>query len=524
MTPSRTGLRYELLFAKMKSYNLLTDTMEPTIEPTQSVITKEYPRCWCSLDNSILCVGFHSGKVSFIDSSGKVVDEKSVDGPVIGLTPLGGNIVVASSTSGLFSFGDDSWEFGMKAGCEIIQLTNKGVIAVDGSGDLMLISSTGELLERRRTGPVDLIASSEEGGLIGVGLGDGRLLILGEDLSLLHDSPSAEDDVETISCLEFRIDGTLVVGRNSLGMALDDRPENRIECWNSTVGLINSSEMPSMATSLCCTESGVMVGCFDGQMVKLDIGVDEYREISQLNYNISKIVKWKDDFLVTYWFDISRISPEGKISWQFEHQGIVEGLVELENGLVAVIGDDRKSRGPSPIFFIDPDSTILDDSSIAITSDESRNEESEFSGSLSADELERASSRQDFNIGGDGLMETLNEEIEIQLNDKLEDGDSLVELLESAKSLNIPPVADAGEDRTVNSDEEGKATILLDGTRSYDPDGVISKWAWSDGGGKEIGESPQIRVRLSEGVHNFSLTVTDNGGATAKANITIQVR
>jgi hypothetical protein len=498
--------------------------MEPTIEPTQSIKTNEYPRCWCSFGDSILCVGFHSGKVSFLDSSGEVVDEKSVDGPVIGLTPLGENIVVASSTSGLFSFGDDSWEFVMEAGCQIIQLTNKGVIAVDGSGDLMLISSTGELLERRHTGPVNLIASSDDGGLIGAGLADGRLLILGGDLSLIHDSPPAEDDVENISCLEFRIDGTLVVGRNSLGMALDDRPENRIECWNSTVGLINSSEMPSMATALCCTGEGVMVGCFDGQIVNLDIGVDGHREISQINYNISKISKWKDDFLVSYWFDISRISPEGNISWKFEHQGIVEGFVELGNGLVAVIGDDRKSRGPSPIFFIDPDSAILDDSSIATTTEESRHQESEFSGSLSADELERASNRQVLNIGGDDLMETLNEEIEIQLNDKLEDGDALVELLESAKSLNIPPVADAGEDRTVNSDERGKATILLDGTRSYDPDGVISKWSWSEGGGKEIGESPQIRVRLSEGVHNFSLTVTDNGGATAKANITIQVR
>jgi len=498
--------------------------MEPTIEPTQSVRTNEYPKCWCSLDDSILCVGFHSGKVSFIDSSGEVVDEKSVDGPVIGLTPLDGNIIVASSTNGLFSFGDDPWEFVMEAGCELIQLTNKGVIAVDGSGDLMLISSTGELLKRRRTGPVDLIASSGEVGLIGVGLGDGRLLILGEDLSLLHDSPPAEDDVEKISCLEFRIDGTLVAGRNSLGMALDERPENRIECWNSTVGLINSSEMPSMATTLCCTEAGVMVGCFDGQIVKLEIGVDGFREISQLNYNISKITKWKEDFLVSFWFDISRISPEGRTAWKFEHQGIVEGFVELENGLVAVIGDDRKSRAPSPIFFIDPDSPILGDPSIAMTSGESRHQESEFSGSLSADELERASTRQDSKIGEDALMETLNEEIEIQLNDKLEDGDALVELLESAKSLNIPPVADAGEDRTVNSDEEGKATILLDGARSYDPDGVISKWSWSDGGDNEIGESPQIRVRLSEGVHNFSLTVTDNGGATAKANITIQVR
>jgi len=508
----------------MKSYNPLTNAMEPTIEPILSVRINEYPRCWCSLGDSILCVGSYSGKVSYLDSSGEVVDEKSVDGPVIDLSPLDGNLVVASSTSGLFSFGDESWEFEMEAGCETIQLTNKGVIAVDGLGNLLSISSKGELLNQRHAGSVDLITASEDGRLISVGLDDGRLLILDDELCLLQDSPPAEDDIETISCLEFRIDGTLVVGRNSQGMAVDDRPENRIECWNSAGGLINTSEIPSMATSLCSTDRGVLVGCFDGQIVELGIGVDGYRQISQLNYNISQIAQWKDDFLISYWFDISRISPEGKISWQFEHQGIVEGIVELENGLLAVIGDDRKSRGPSPIFFLDPDSPVLDGAPIEYTPAESSHQESEFSGSLSADELERASHRQDFSISGDDLMETLNEDIETQLSEKLEDGDALVELVESAKSLNIPPVADAGEDRTVNSDEEGKATILLDGTRSYDPDGIISKWAWSDGEGKQIGESPQIRVRLSKGVHNFSLAVTDNGGAKAKANITIQVR
>ena len=44
------------------------------------------------------------------------------------------SLVVASSTSGLFSFGDEPWEFKMEAGCEKIQLTKKGAVVVDGLG------------------------------------------------------------------------------------------------------------------------------------------------------------------------------------------------------------------------------------------------------------------------------------------------------------------------------------------------------------------------------------------------------
>ena len=47
------------------------------------------------------------------------------------------------------------------------------------------------------------------------------------------------------------------------------------------------------------------------------------------------------------------------------------------------------------------------------------------------------------------------------------------ELSASARAINLPPVADAGEDITAVSDDEGKAEVLLDGSDSYDPDGDI---------------------------------------------------
>ena len=126
--------------------------------------------------------------------------------------------------------------------------------------------------------------------------------------------------------------------------------------------------------------------------------------------------------------------------------------------------------------------------------------------------------------GAEGILDTLHEETELEVSPPTIEGDLLEDLSAAARAINLPPVADAGEDKTVDADEEGKATVLLDGGRSYDPDGSIERWAWEDGRGNVIGGTPQIRVRLSGGVHVFHLTVTDDRGASSKSTITIQVR
>lgn len=110
------------------------------------------------------------------------------------------------------------------------------------------------------------------------------------------------------------------------------------------------------------------------------------------------------------------------------------------------------------------------------------------------------------------------------MDEQAVEADLLEDLSASARAINLPPVADAGDDRTVDVDEEGKATVLLDGGRSYDPDGTIEGWAWEDGKGTVIGDTPQVRVRIASGVHVFHLTVTDDRGASTKSTITVQAR
>ena len=76
---------------------------------------------------------------------------------------------------------------------------------------------------------------------------------------------------------------------------------------------------------------------------------------------------------------------------------------------------------------------------------------------------------------------------------------------------------------TVKSDSDGTAMVLLDGSKSYDPDGTVNTWSWENDSDKVISNNPQVKVRLSKGVHVFYLTIVDDRGASSKATLTVQV-
>ena len=97
-------------------------------------------------------------------------------------------------------------------------------------------------------------------------------------------------------------------------------------------------------------------------------------------------------------------------------------------------------------------------------------------------------------------------------------------------SINHAPVADAGPDQTV---DEG-ATVFLDGSASFDPDGtVIDDYFWEQTGGTSVALSDPYAMQpsftASQGgstfyTLTFRLTVTDDGGLTASDTVTIHVK
>ena len=481
----------------------------------------EVARCACTLDDGNFAAGFDSGEVRVYGCDGVVIDSVVLGSRTVAVASLGGSLVTGSSIGGARAFHNQPlWEHPLESGCETLATSSYGVVAADSSGRLIAIADDGSEAAQAEFGHVTLLACSPEG-VCAAALEDGRLLLLAPDLAVLHDSPAAEDDVETVSCLAFRPDGTLLAARNSLGMTVDDRFENRLECWHPGVGLLNVSELPSVATSLLPTESGAIVGGFDGSILSFEIGELDHSPIAQLDYQVSEIVQWGPDILVASWFDVFRITPGGEVVWHYEHIGVVEHVLDLGER-AALMGDDRKGGSPAPLVIIDPDSPPRHDD-LPIEEEAAADSEG-HSGALSEDEIRQVEQRPSTHHEAESILGTLHEEAEIEIGEPVVEVDLLDDLSASARAINLPPVADAGEDVTLNADDEGKATALLDGTRSYDPDGSIVGWSWADGAGRVIGDAPQVRVRLSAGVHVFYLTVTDDRAASSSSTITVRIR
>ncbi len=88
---------------------------------------------------------------------------------------------------------------------------------------------------------------------------------------------------------------------------------------------------------------------------------------------------------------------------------------------------------------------------------------------------------------------------------------------------NYRPLADAGSDQTVTDlDGDGLETVTLDGSASSDPEGQIVDWEWAEGG-NVLGNGETLVTELPVGNHTVSLTVTDDGGATATDEVLVRV-
>jgi hypothetical protein len=90
-------------------------------------------------------------------------------------------------------------------------------------------------------------------------------------------------------------------------------------------------------------------------------------------------------------------------------------------------------------------------------------------------------------------------------------------------SLNLPPVADAGDDQTVtDTDGSGAEDVTLDGSASADADGTIASWSWAVDG-VEIATGEMATVSFDVGEHTVTLTVTDDAGAMDTDEVMITV-
>ena len=89
---------------------------------------------------------------------------------------------------------------------------------------------------------------------------------------------------------------------------------------------------------------------------------------------------------------------------------------------------------------------------------------------------------------------------------------------------NEAPIANAGLDQTVtDTDNNGSESVTLDGTASTDSDGTIVSYSWMENS-VEIATGATPAHDFAVGVHNVTLIVTDDDGATNIDSVVITVQ
>ncbi|MDX1995132.1 MAG: malectin domain-containing carbohydrate-binding protein [bacterium] len=86
----------------------------------------------------------------------------------------------------------------------------------------------------------------------------------------------------------------------------------------------------------------------------------------------------------------------------------------------------------------------------------------------------------------------------------------------------VMPIAQAGADQLHYAPAGSFIYFVLDGTQSFDPDGAINTFIWSENG-VDLAAGPTLTLVRGAGVYVFTLTVIDNDGHHIEDTVTITI-
>ena len=502
------------------------------------------------------------GWLAFGASDGQVHLHRLPDGAAHGAFPIEGGVaqlatdwhgqlVVGSHAGDLYGAspaGQLRWRHPLGGGCDILAVAPQGdlITCIDGARTLHAVDSQGHRLWQWSSGELVRLAIEPHGGAMAVADASGTVTVLDRagQITFIR-RPRAVGD-ERVVALGYTADGHLLISRESLVVAQGADDEHELEWWSSVGQEVHRNGLPARCDVICGDAASVHIGLFSGVVMRFD-ATREPHPIHRARYAISRLKPLKDDLLVGAWFHLMRLSIRGEELWQVEHSGIVDHIVMDRLGRIAAIaGDDRNEhQAEHLILVLDPaaEARYLDEEGLHDIDDDLRafaemdvaqpdaqrisdasayeHGTDELAGLLTAEELASFKVPQAAVTGAsDDLMAMLESDVDDMLGGPAGEstggtGDLLGAMrAEDVAMSNLPPVCDAGDDQRVLSDETGVAIVLLDGSRSYDPDGEIVGWTWKDQYGRAIGTTDKVRLRLPVGSHAFELTVTDDGGAS----------
>ena len=476
---------------------------EPILEPSANII-------WSTLPDGGLLVAKHGSKIEYLLSP---MEPPSHVAPqslsAVAVTEMG--IILGHDDGRIEVLSESGTEFAGAAEASIEEIVSGGNCAA-------ILDSDGEVRwmdEEKNVHAIEGIGESESVRINSSSIAAsgvfGTLWIANEG-KIVHTSPPTDGSIESIICMEFRPSGTLVVSRRCLDGIGDLVPESRIECWDISSGRIHRSETDRPISSMTPTQHGVIAGDLMGGVTQIEISGQQSDRIQLDDQRISTLSCHDEIICVGIWFNIFGLR-DGIMLWKCELDGIPRSITRSSDGRSIAVCVDPSTDAVSAWAF-NPQGDVEDE-----TRAETQNKTTIDASNYSEEEDTRFEHTSEEVTR---ILDDMDEEVEGQVADE-EDPDLLAELASGARMINLPPVADAGEDLTVASGEDGTAEILLDGSASYDPDGEIDVWEWLDERERVVGSTPMIKVRVRKGTHVFRLRVKDDKNAMSEAIVTLRV-
>ena len=504
-----------------------------------------------------------------IDITGQDLLFWKSEGKVTGLIASNENIFILDEFHGLSCLdlsGELVWNSEIKSGgFSLVKLEDRFAV-IDSLGRLNYVLMNGEVIElgdlhssvikTERLG--DKLITAHENGEVRVILGG----------QTIWQRPSRGEMGESITAIGSTKDGNLIIGREGYALVPGEEEALELEIWSvSENKLIRRMDINSRLMVITNSSNGLIFGFDDGKVMQLlnDSNGQFQEEMSLLfdcKYTVKSINFHSEQIICTAWFFIYGFNLSGKV-WKVEHQGIPEHIQISQDGEICLFaGEDQNDWTDSePIGQLSLNSELIeiDESELPswfndiqetshLTSEELYSDD-KMSQHLTKEEVKQLE-EQEFNTltesideligalkvegaveGKSELKGTMNidtEELLSQLDDALENmamipEQSIIdELNESIEEIEIP-VANAGGDQRITSQDDNSAIVTLDGTSSYDPQSRINAWSWIDSTGREISDLAKLNVKLNIGRYQFELRICDLDGNWNSDNVTVIV-
>ncbi len=455
----------------------------------------------------------------------------------------------------------ERWTYTIESGCLHFDADEAGtcIVLVDGSRTVHRVDNSGSSVVIPHSGEIVMLCVESSGNGFALANDEGGVQIFNQYGEMMWSVETRVGGIpDRLHDMLLLNDLSLVLGLESLEPTDRAEGENVVQIIAPDASVRRTISLPTPPTVLECQGDELLVGTRGSEVHRIDLNTIDQAESDELSvamgpinmYEIKSVAWTSAALFIGSWFYVNRRSEStsgASKDWEYEHTGYVSHIIAFAEGnVIAVVGDDQNDYTDGQTISLlnplaegtEPQSSVPDDlMEFAVEDAEALAAKREDVGDSFADLLtEEEQIALDSGIStsaietddllsdlGDALSDL--EDLDLQSEVMSLDADALIDDLNvDTQRVNLPPVCDAGDDMELEAEDDGTAVVVLDGSKSYDPDGEIEKWEWRRRDGLVIGNQAKVQVKINSGIHIFELIVTDNDGASTRDSVEVKIR